>query len=218
MGSQLKIHLFAPKDKTKWNSIWKKCFNIWKQTQYEIKIWSDEELNSELEQDDKVFYNTYLAKLDPIYKWDLARYIILGKYGGAYFDMDVELKMDFLSLLNPNKIYIAEGEDNCLVSNHIIISPLDYLYWYNIRQQLKYKVIQNFEKCKQYPFWTIETVGPIGLSYVLSKEKYQYTPLSRYHFGSQDTNLQLCIHHATHTWTQNKKAPFKPSTNVAFKN
>ena len=66
-----------------------------------------------------------------------------------------------------------------------------------------------FDKAKTDVYYTIETVGPIGLSYVLAKEKYKYTPLSRYHFGSENTDLQFCVHHSTNVWGVGKKSSFK---------
>ena len=208
------IHLLAPKDKSKWDPIWHKCYNIWESSPYEIKMWYDEDIDNLLREDDKEFYTTYLNKLDPIYKYDYVRYIILEKFGGAYFDIDVEILFDFISLLNPNKIYISEGENNCLVSNHIMVSPPDHEFWYNIRQKLKYKLIGSFLKALESEYWTIETLGPIGLSYILADNQYSYTPLSKWHFGSRKTNLQFCIHHTTNTWTKNKNPPFKLSTNL----
>lgn len=202
------IHLIAPKDKSKWPKIWFQCFDSIKKLPYDIKFWDTLEINNELISDDKDFFNQYLDKLDPIYKYDYIRYLILERYGGIYMDMDVEIKINFLQWLNPSKIYIAEGENNTLVSNHIMISPPDHLFWYNIRQAIKYRIIERFEKCKQNCYWTLETCGPIGLSYILIKGKYKYTPLSRHHFGNENSNLQFCIHHTTHNWTKNKKSPY----------
>ena len=206
------IHLIIAgkyENKKNWPPLWRHCYQSIEKLGYKIKIWDDKEINNEIKSDDEEFYNKYLSKLDPIYKWDYVRYIILKRYGGIYMDMDVEVKLNFIPLLNPNKVYLAEGEDNCLVNNHIMISPPDYLFWNNIQQQLKYRLIREFDKAKTSEYWTVETVGPVGLSYVLAKEKYPYTPLSRYHFGSENTNLQLCIHHSSNVWTEDKYPPYK---------
>ena len=208
------IHLIAPKNKDKWSSIWHTCYEKWKSSPYKIKMWHDEDVDKLIKEDDEEFFKDYLSKLDPIYKWDYVRYIILEKFGGAYFDMDVEIIKDFIPLLHPKKVYIAEGEGNCLVSNHIMISPPDHYYWYNIKQKIKYRLINQFEKSKQSCYWTIETVGPVGLSYILADNRYKYTPLSKWHFGSKNTNLQLCIHHTTHQWTDGKTSPFEIFNNM----
>lgn len=213
----MNIHLIAAgkyKNRENWPSIWEQCYQSIEKLGYPIKIWDNQEIDNELISDDQEFYNEYLNKLDPIYKYDYVRYIILERYGGIYLDMDVEIKINFIPLLNPDKIYIAEGEFNCIVNNHIMISPntttfATHVFWHNIRQYLKYRLISQFNKCKTSEYYTIETVGPIGLSYVLTKEKYPYTPLSRYHFGSKITDLQFCIHHCTHKWTEEKEPPYK---------
>ena len=127
------IHLIAPKDQTKWLEVWHHCYNIWKSTPYKIKMWHDEDVDQLLKEDDEEFFDI-LNTLSPIYKFDYVRYLILEKFGGAYFDMDVELIINFIPLLNPNKIYLSEGENNCLISNHIMISPPDFLFWFNIKK------------------------------------------------------------------------------------
>jgi len=195
-------------DEKNWPEIWKLCYNSLIKTGYNISIWKDKDVEELLKEDDNEFYENYLSKLDIIYQIDYVRYIILGKYGGAYFDMDVELKVNFLQWLDPSKVYLAEGEGNCLVNNHIMISPNDHIFWYNIRQNLKYRLIERFDKCKKNGYYTIETLGPIGLSYVLAKEKMFYTPLSRYHFGGEETNLRFCIHHYTNEWSKVLPKPF----------
>jgi mannosyltransferase OCH1-like enzyme len=211
------IHLIAAgklQNPKNWPKTWHRCYDIWKSSPYKIKLWGDKDIDNLLLEDDEDFFKDYLSKLDPIYKWDYVRYVILGKLGGAYFDLDVEIKINFIPLLNPETIYISEGEDNCLVSNHIIISPPNYQYWYNIRQEAKYRLIKRFKKAKENGYWTIETVGPIGLSYILADKRYRYTPLSKWHFGSVDTDLQFCIHHTTHKWSDEIVAPFKIYDNV----
>ena len=89
------IHFLAPEDKDKWNPIWEKCFNTWAQTKHDINVWTDEGIDKLLQEDDIYFYENYLNKLDNIYKFDYVRYIILEKYGGAYFDIDIELVNNF---------------------------------------------------------------------------------------------------------------------------
>jgi mannosyltransferase OCH1-like enzyme len=202
------IHLIAPKDQTKWPEIWHKCYNIWKTSPYEIKMWHDEDVDNLLKEDDEEFFNI-INTLDPIYKWDYVRYIILGRFGGAYFDMDVEIiDGTFLPKLDPHRIYIAEGEGNCLVSNFIMISPPDMEFWYTIKKHSQHRLLQNLDKCKESEFWTLETVGPISLSYILSQGQYRYTPLSRHHFDHIHSSLRYAVHHFTHSWTENKSSPF----------
>ena len=194
------IHQIAPRDKSKWNDVWKKCHDSIKDLPYEIKIWDDKEVDNELISDDGEFYNEYLSKLHPIYKWDYVRYVILERYGGAYLDMDVEIKIDFFPLLNPNKVYLAEGGLNCMVSNHMMISPQDYWFWSATKEQIKYKLKSNFAKAKEHSYFTVDLVGPIALSHIVLKEKLKYTPLSRYHFSEGDTDLQFSIHYSTNNW------------------
>lgn len=211
------IHLIAPKNKNKWSEIWHKCYNIWESSPYKIKMWNDEDVDQLLKKDDAEFFDI-INKLDPIYKFDYVRYVILEKFGGAYFDMDVEVLIDFIPLLNPNKIYLSEGEKNCLISNHIMISPPEFIFWYNIKNYAKQKLIKNFSKCKDSEFWTIETVGPIALSNFLLKNplNYKYTLLSIHQFSNIDSSLSFSKHHSTNSWTINKKPPYLNYGNLSI--
>ena len=209
------IHLIAPKDQKKWPEIWHHCYNIWKTSPYEIRMWDDEDVDQLLKEDDEEFFNI-INELNPIYKFDYVRYVILEKFGGGYFDMDVELTIDFIPLLDPNKIYISEGENNCLISNHIMISPPEFLFWYNIKNYTKQKLIKNLSKCKDSEFWTIETVGPLALSNFLVKHQlgYQYTLLSTHQFSKVNSSLSFSKHHNSKSWTKNKKSPFLEYNNI----
>jgi mannosyltransferase OCH1-like enzyme len=209
------IHLIAPKDQTKWLEVWHHCYNIWKSTPYKIKMWHDEDVDQLLKEDDEEFFDI-LNTLSPIYKFDYVRYLILEKFGGAYFDMDVELIINFIPLLNPNKIYLSEGENNCLISNHIMISPPDFLFWFNIKNYTRQKLIKNLSKCKDSEFWTIETVGPLALSNFLTKNAlgYEYTLLSIHHFSDINSSLSFSKHYSTNSWTKNKKPPYLMYGNI----
>jgi mannosyltransferase OCH1-like enzyme len=193
------IHLIAPKNQSIWSEIWHKCYKIWKSSPYKIKMWYDEDVDDLIKEDDKDFFKT-LNTLDPIYKWDYVRYIILQKFGGAYFDMDVEIIRDFIPLLESKIIYLAEGKTNCFISNHIMISPPNYLIWDGVKNYCKYNILNNYEKCKSHNFWTVEMVGPVALSNYFGKFQPPYQPLSHSHFSEKNSKLSFSKHHYTSVW------------------
>ena len=195
------IHQLAPSDKNKWHPTWKMCHSSISKLPYKIKIWNDEEINNELKKDDEYFYNKYLSILDPIYKWDYIRYIILERYGGAYLDMDIEIKFNFFPLLNNNIIYILEGKHEEYLQNSIIISPpTHHVLWNGIKEWCKINIINNFDECKSNVINTIKMVGPQAISNYFARNNIPFEMLSYHHFSKLDSKLSLAIHHQTSNW------------------
>ena len=194
------IHLIAPKDLSQWPKIWHHCYSIFQTLPYQIKLWNDEDIDNLLIEDDQDFFGI-INQLPLIYKLDYVRYIILEKFGGAYFDLDVEIINDFIPSLNPNKIYLAEGHWNCAISNHIMISPPLEVVWNSVKNKTKQNIIKNQSKCKSNPNFTLNTVGPIALSeWFLRWYKVDFHYLSYYHFSWVDSDVCYSKHHCTSNW------------------
>jgi mannosyltransferase OCH1-like enzyme len=214
--NDITIHLFAPKDKNKWHPVWKHCYKFWENSNYKVILWDDESIDKLLQEDDNIFFEK-INSLDKIFKLDYARYLILEKFGGAYFDMDVEVIIDFLPFLSPKPIYIVEASYQVdeIVQNSIMISlektKDSTHFWNHVREHSKYKIINNFESCKNFysklPCGTIvrETVGPIMLSNAYSSYHniYNIQLLSHLHFNRYPHNFKVCIHHQVGTWVKN---------------
>lgn len=107
----------------------RKCIASWKKycPEYEIKCW--DESNVDLD------YCKYLQEAYDKKKWafvsDVVRFIVLYKYGGLYFDTDVELirpiedlvlKGSFLALEPPYRI--ATGLGMCAYKKHSIYKEI----------------------------------------------------------------------------------------------
>ena len=206
------IHLIAAgklENPNSWSEVWNYCYNIWKSSPHEIKVWGDKDIDNLLKEDDEEFFNT-LNTLNPIYKWDYVRYLILEKFGGAYFDMDVEIIRDFFSLLDPYSIYINEGTSGTYLENSIIISPqIDNnksasIFFERIKDQCKDNILLNYDKCLNDVRQTLYTVGATALSkFVIKQLKYfsiNFNVLAFEHFGSLENSLSFCKHHYTNNW------------------
>ena len=200
------IHLIAPKDQSKWSKKWHYCYKSWKYCPYEIKMWHDENIDQLLREDDEEFFNT-LSSLPSIYKWDYVRYIILEKFGGSYFDMDVEIiDPSFFKKLDPYKIYIMEGTNGSIVENSIIIScssKIDSIMWGRLKLYVKHTVLNNLKKCK-LPINVINYVGPNILSEYFIKYlpnfNINYEILSYPQFGSITNEISFTRHYQTSNW------------------
>lgn len=197
------IHLIAPKDKTKWPEIWHYCYNIWKSSPYEIKIWYDEDIDQLIKEDNKEFFNI-INNLPSIYKIDYVRYIILEKFGGAYFDMDIEIIKDFLPQLNPQKIYFMEGTGGTLAENSIMIdSPNSNItFWNRFKMFTQRKIIENLDKC-QIPYNVLHYAGPWMITELLLKvfqKDLNYSLLGYEQFANPLSQISFSKHYQTHNW------------------
>jgi len=204
------IHLLAPKDKYKWNPIWHKCYEIWNNSPYTIKLWDDITLNELLKSDDEDFYNNYLNKCPNIYKWDYARYVILEKHGGAYFDMDVEIiDGSFFQKLKSSKLYLYGAYASSGVEPVIMIETegFEKLFWFLLKQFIQKRIIDNKPNTIKNVIWK---TGPLALTsfYLMwikdnmvnvnNGNNIQILPWEL--FGQSDNDLRYCTHHYTKTW------------------
>jgi hypothetical protein len=200
------IHLLAPKDQSKWPEVWNYCYKSWKDCPYKIKMWDDKEIDNLIKGEDKEFFDV-LNTLPPIYKFDYVRYIILEKFGGAYFDMDVEIvDPSFFKKLNPAKIYIMEGTCGSLVENSIMIArgdKYDFDLWRRLNDHCKFQILDNLEACKD-PQKVIRYAGPQLISNFFIKYLHnfnlEYEVLSYAQFGSLTNEISFTRHYQTNKW------------------
>lgn len=101
---------------------------------YEIKLWTDEdvELENLIPTNLKEYY--YIKDFPPAFKADILRYLIINKYGGLYFDVDFEpikkipdifLNFEFMGgIQNNGEIAIGffASEKNNVLLNRVIDS------------------------------------------------------------------------------------------------
>lgn len=129
----------------------KKCIASWKRfcSDYEIIEWN--ESNFDLD------YNGYTRYCYDNKKWaflsDFVRLIVIAKYGGVYFDTDVEVVSNFDFLLENDAFYSFEDDENintgqgfASIANHPIILSLKEEY-----EQLKPNIDGNYPiiKCPE---------------------------------------------------------------------
>jgi mannosyltransferase OCH1-like enzyme len=206
------IHLLAPKNRNKWHPTWEHCYKFWENSNYNITMWDDASIDNLLKEDDSDFFHE-LNSLNKIFKLDYVRYLILEKFGGAYFDLDVEIKLDFLPSLSTQRTYLMEAtSDNEIVQNSIMISldktPFSNYFWNTVKNYSKSKILNNPKICKDefsiLPKWTnVKTmVGPIMLSEVYKSysTNSNIQLLSHLHFNIFPHDFKICIHHQTGKW------------------
>ena len=131
------IHQTAPSETEKWNPIWFKCQQSWKEKfpDFEYKMWTDEDLDEFIRTKFEWFYPTYKSYDKNIKRIDSARYFILYEYGGIYADMDYECINKFDHLLPDGKVSICESPyinhpiRNEKYENSLMASPQKHPFW-----------------------------------------------------------------------------------------
>ncbi len=85
------LHQMAPRDEGKWHPIWKRCQASWLEHfgDFEYRMWDDEKIDSFVNRFFPDEYPSFSSCPLQIIRIDLARYMILGHYGGIYADMDM---------------------------------------------------------------------------------------------------------------------------------
>jgi len=118
-----------PKKCLSWMKSWQK-FN----PEWEYKLW-DEECIKHLDIKD---FNIYSKKINPGYRSDILRYIILNKYGGLYVDTDFECLKSIPSNILKYKFIAGTmfGNKPCL-GNSILFSSPNYILLKKILNQIK---------------------------------------------------------------------------------
>jgi mannosyltransferase OCH1-like enzyme len=154
-----------------------------------------------------------------IQRCDMARYLILHRYGGFYSDMDYFCNKPFDQVINifQNDIYLVQTPNTLIekehVSNSLMFSKKNHPFW----KQL----LISMEKSQNVPYYysrhieVMFTTGPGILNRVYSKYKYRYKvksyPYELFHpFGIGDdkrllngNNKVYAIHIGKGSWEEN---------------
>ncbi|CAH6421273.1 DXD sugar-binding motif protein [uncultured virus] len=118
-------------------------------------------------------YNCFKKK---IIKIDLARYLILHKYGGIYADMDIKCFKNFYNLLPQDKISLVESsyKENENLQNSLMVSPKHHPFWL--------EVIEN-SLSRKHMTDVLDISGPRLLDDTVSKTKFQINILPEKFFN-----------------------------------
>lgn len=86
------IHHSAPRSKKKWHPIWENCLKSWyrnyPQEEYEHVMWTDEKIDSFIEEKFEKYFIAYTSLPFHIMRLDIFRLFLMYEYGGIYKDMD----------------------------------------------------------------------------------------------------------------------------------
>jgi mannosyltransferase OCH1-like enzyme len=104
------IHHTAPTDPEKWNPVWDKCYESWKEnfdsSEFEYIMWNDEDIDKLVEEKYPEYYEDYKSFPMHILQVDFVRNCMLHQYGGIYVDMDVYCYQNFYNELTGEVILL----------------------------------------------------------------------------------------------------------------
>ena len=120
---------------------------------WDYKFWDDEAVSRLIR--DKMpykykFWNTLPNK--KIQKWDIARYLLVGKLGGMYADIDTIFHKNLNEILDLDKRLIFRGPVSLntkkpFIKNHFFLSKTDDPFWGYV-----YSRIAKFKKDRAFHF------------------------------------------------------------------
>tara|TARA_B100001093_G_C26796933_1_gene1001551 strand:- start:12 stop:884 length:873 start_codon:yes stop_codon:yes gene_type:complete len=124
-----------PRKYYKWMKSWKNLNHDW-----EYKLWTEENIKDLGIKE----FNVYSKEINPGFRSDIVRYIILKKFGGLYVDTDFEcVKPIPNSLLNYKFVSCIIFGNKPMIANGMMMSTPDYILIENILKTIKDKSYKN---------------------------------------------------------------------------
>lgn len=173
------IHQVAPRNKDHWHPMWKMCRESWEKhfSEFEMMLWFDDDGEGGIEQFVKKNYPQYYEYYKKLeyntMQIDLARYLILHKYGGIYADMDVFCYQNFYNDLPINSLCLLAGsKEGDIVENAVIATSPNCSFFIDV-VEISFDKYCNYKKNKEkynknYKVekgeYILEILGPAGFS------------------------------------------------------
>lgn len=193
------IHQSAPTDLNKWNPIWDKCHQSWKEhfdeDEYEHIMWNDEDIDKLVEEKYPEYYEDYKSFPFHILQVDFVRNCILDQYGGIYADMDMYCYENFYDDLDSDVVLLEALAEDEIIQNALMCStPKSHFFRLCMEKSIeKFKSLNiqdiNSKNTDQshslkYSNYIKEITGPFLISEVYKnyedKDKIQILPQKEY--------------------------------------
>ena len=118
------IHQMAPRDQQTWHPIWRRCQQSWLDhfSGFDYQLWDAERIEAFVRDEFPEHYAVFASSPLHIIKIDLARFMILHRYGGIYADMDMYCYGNFYDELERH-VYLVEvlnQQNDELVQNSLL--------------------------------------------------------------------------------------------------
>lgn len=186
------IHQTAPANRDKWNPIWDKCHQSWKdnfkEDEFEHVMWTDEDIDTLVKEKYSEYYDDY--KLFPLHilQVDFVRNCILDQYGGIYADMDVYCYQNFYGELTHDIVLLEAVAEDEIIQNALMCSSKDSIFFRMCMdksiEKFKNNPIPNNSESKILSNYVKELTGPFLISEVYEnyedRDSIQILPQKEY--------------------------------------
>lgn len=161
------IHHCGPAEESKWNPIWKPCYDSWfrhfPEGEYTHIYWSNEAASDLVDKYYPEFKSVYDAFPVDVMRWDFSRYCIMHKYGGIYADMDLYCYKNFYSEIESYDLVLAESINELyLVENCLMASIAESKFYYDCLETSKKTYLSNVHLDVEY----IKQIPQVYTSYI----------------------------------------------------
>lgn len=138
-----------------------------KNPDWEYRFWTDDDLASFVEQDYPDLWPLYQAVKKPVQKADIARYLILHKFGGLYADIDTECVGPLAELALETRVVLSQEPPEhwhhahirameMVVFNGTMASPAGHPFWLDVMHMLL--------RCRHAQKSVLDSTGPMMLT------------------------------------------------------
>jgi len=128
------IHQMAPEDKSKWSKLWHTCQKsvLDNFSDFAYEMWTHERVNNFVRTEYSQWFEAWSSLPLEIMKIDIARLMIIHKYGGIYLDMDVFVYKNFYSELTSDICLVGTFSEDTSVDpceNFLFAGIPNHNFW-----------------------------------------------------------------------------------------
>ncbi len=133
---------------------------------WEIKLWTDDEMEQFINVNYPEYSNTYYNFSKMIMRCDFFRYLIVYHYGGFYLDLDIYMFRDLSDLLQRDLSLFCENvlsDTECTIFGHDAkekIRVANYGFGAKPKNKFLYEVLEYLNNQNKFDGDVIETTGP----------------------------------------------------------
>ncbi len=134
---------------------------------WDYRFWTDDDLANIVEQHYPDIWPIFQATTNPVQKADIARYLMLHRYGGIYADIDTECVGTLDVLAHETRVVLSQEPTehwghaevrnmDMVVFNGVMASPKGHPFWLDVMQML--------HRCRHANKGVLESTGPLMLT------------------------------------------------------
>lgn len=197
------IHHTAPDDRSRWGPLWEECLDSWYNhfptNEFTHMFWSDDDLNDLARDSFQPYWEMYQSFPFHIMRIDIARYMMLHKFGGIFADMDYYCYKNFYTNIKDVDLVMVQAfAPDEIVQNSLMGSKVGHPFWLDCLAETK-RINYNYIETLSITHYVKDITGPYFLSRMGMKcdypihilDKKDYNPSINCHSDSMVTKHML---------------------------